>query len=157
MTLASTAVSPMRRNVGLLAIAQTLFQCTQSMSIATTPLAGFAMLGVDKTFATVPVFLTNLGLMLVTLPAALLMGHAGRRAGFSLGACLGIIGGITSFSAIWFQNFWLLCLGAFLQGGSGAFAWHYRFAAADMATDAFRPKALSLVMAWALPPSKSEM
>ena len=147
MTDASTPARSTRLNVAILATAQVLFQCTQSMSIATTPLAAYAMLGTDKTLATVPVFMSNFGLMLVTLPAALLMGRVGRKAGFSLGALLGIIGGLTSFSAIYLQHFGLLCLGALLQGSSGAFAWHYRFAAADMATVEFRPKALSLVMA----------
>jgi MFS family permease len=147
MTVAATSDARMRRNVVILAVALVLFQATQTMSIATTPLAAHAMLGADKALATVPVFLTNLGLMLVTLPAALFMGRVGRRAGFTVGAGLGILGGLTSFCGIWYQSFWLLCIGAFLQGGSGAFAWHYRFAAADSATADFRAKALSLVMA----------
>ncbi len=144
---ATPPVTLMHRNVAILAVALVLFQSTQTMSIATTPLAGYAMLGLDKTWATLPIFLTNLGLMLVTLPAALLMGSVGRRIGFSLGACLGILGAALSFWGIWSQSFLLLCVGAFLQGGSGAFAWHYRFAAADSATTEFRAKALSLVMA----------
>lgn len=143
----SASPTSMRRNVGILAMAQVLFQCTQIMSIATTPLAGLAMLSPGSPYATVPIFLSNLGLMLITLPAALLMGRIGRKGGFSLGAGLGIIGGVTSFAAIWQQHFGLLCAGAFLQGASGAFAWHYRFAAADMATVEFRAKAISLVMA----------
>ena len=146
MATAGLASRSMKRNVGVLAATQTLFQCTNIMSIATTPLAGLAMLGNDTPYATIPIFLTHFGMMLVTLPAALFMGRVGRKAGFSLGACLGIIGGFVSCSAIWAQNFSLLCLGAFLQGTSAAFAWHYRFAAADVATDAFRPKAISLVM-----------
>jgi MFS family permease len=147
MATAATTETPMRRNVAVLAVALVLFQSTQTMSIATTPLAGYAMLGVDKTWATLPIFLTNLGLMLVTLPAALLMGSVGRKTGFSLGAACGILGAILSFFGIWQQSFLLLCVGAFLQGASGAFAWHYRFAAADSATPEFRAKALSLVMA----------
>jgi MFS family permease len=147
MSITAPPEPKMRRNVTILAAALVLFQSTQSMSIATTPLAAYAMLGADKSWATLPIFLTNLGLMLVTLPAALLMGSVGRRTGFTVGAALGIAGGLFSFLAIWKQLFWLLCLGAFLQGGSGAFAWHYRFAAADSATERFRPKALSLVMA----------
>ncbi len=140
-------VLPMRRNVAILASTQALFQCTQVMSIATTPLAALSMLGSDTPYATVPIFLSNLGLMLVTLPAALLMGRVGRCGGFSLGAIFGIIGGTLSFVSIWLQSFPLLCFGALMQGASGAFAWHYRFAAADMATADFRAKAISLVMA----------
>lgn len=147
MSSASPQPSHMRWNVAVLATTQVLFQCTQIMSITTTPLAGLAMLGGDTPYATVPVFLTHLGLMSVTLPAALLMGRVGRKAGFSVGALLGIAGGLTSFLAIWYQMFALLCLGAVLQGSSAAFAWHYRFAAADVASVQFRAKAISLVMA----------
>jgi MFS family permease len=146
MTLASPDTR-MRRNVAILAMAQVLFQCTQVMSIATTPLAGLAMLSQGSPYATVPIFLANLAIMLVTLPAALLMGRLGRRAGFTVGAIFGILGGAVSFSAIYAQSFTLLCAGALLQGSSAAFAWHYRFAAADMASTAFRAKAISLVMA----------
>lgn len=139
---------PARRNVAVLAAAQALFHCTQTMSIATTPLAAFVMLGPDsKILATMPIFLAHLGLMCTTLPAALLMGRIGRRPGFTLGATLGIIGGLVSFAGIWWQSFALLCLGGFLQGASAAFAWHYRFAATDMADPSFRAKAISLVMA----------
>ena len=147
MANAVLSLSPMKRNVAILSMAQILYQSTQSMSAATTPLAAYAMLGADKTMATVPVFLMNLGLMLVTLPAALFMGRVGRKNGFTLGAFLGMAGGLVAFGGVWVQSFWLLCLGGFLQGASGAFAWHYRFAATDLATGDFRAKALSLVMA----------
>ena len=63
MAEASTPARSTQLNVAILATAQVLFQCTQSMSIATTPLAAYAMLGTDKTLATVPVFMSNLGLM----------------------------------------------------------------------------------------------
>lgn len=138
---------PTRLNVLVLATAQILFHCTQSMAIATTPLAAYGMLGTDKTLATVPIFLSHFGLMSTTFPAALLMGRIGRRAGFSIGALIGIAGAIVSFLGIWWQNFILLCVGGYMQGASAAFAWHYRFAATDTASDAFKPKALSLVMA----------
>ena len=148
MTAVATATGLTRRNIGFLALAQALFHCTQSMAIATTPLAAHGLLGVDKTMATVPIFLAHVGLMLTTLPASLLMGRFGRRLGFSLGAVMGIIGAGLSFQAIWQQSFMLLCIGAMLQGVSAAFAWHYRFAATDAAPDAAaRAKAISYVMA----------
>lgn len=147
MSLATILADPARRNVAVLAVAQALFQCTQTMAIATTPLAAYSLLGADKTFATVPIFLTHLGLMLTTYPAAILMGRVGRRAGFSLGASIGIFGAIVSFIAIWIQSFTLLCIGGMMQGSAAAFAWHYRFAATDVASAEFKAKALSLVMA----------
>jgi MFS family permease len=145
MTLASAPSN--RRNVAVLAFAQGLFQCIQSMSIATTPLAGYGLLGEDKALATVPIFLMHFAVMLTTWPASMLMAKVGRRAGFSLGAVFGMVSGGVSFAGIWWQSFPVLCAGAFLAGMSGAFAWYYRFAATDSAAPAYRAKAISLVMA----------
>jgi MFS family permease len=138
---------PQRRNVAVLAAAQALFHCTQTMAIATTPIAAHGLLGADKSLATVPIFLAHVALMMTTYPAAILMGRVGRRPGFTLGACIGILGALVSFVAIWWQSFGLLCVGGFCQGSAAAFAWHYRFAAADTADAGFKAKAISLVMA----------
>lgn len=143
-----TNPDPSKRNVAVLALAQGLFNCTQSMTIATTPLAALAILGPALGhWATLPIVLVHVGIMLGTLPAALFMGKAGRRAGFSVGGVLGITGGTVAFLGIAMPSFWLLCLGSFLGGLSGAFMWHFRFAAADTASPAFKPTAISLVMA----------
>ncbi|MEO1718958.1 MAG: MFS transporter [Pseudomonadota bacterium] len=136
-----------RRNVAFLALAQAFFMCVQTMGIATTPLAAHAMLGVDKTLATLPIVLVHVGLMVGTIPASLLMARIGRRNGFTLGALFGIACGVISVAAIYQQSFWLLCFGAFLQGISGAFAWYYRLAAADGVEGPFKAKAIALVMA----------
>lgn len=148
-TVTAPSVS-VRRNVGLLAIAQALFMCITTMAIATTPLAGHALLGVDKTLATLPLVLNHVGIMLMTVPASLLMGRIGRRAGFTIGALIALISGAISLYAIYTQSFELLCIGALLTGFSSAFAWYYRFAAADAADEAYRPKAIALVMAGGL-------
>jgi MFS family permease len=146
-----SAISPsafsMRANVALLALCQALTMSVQSMGIATTPLAGHALLGTDKSLATLPLVLVHVGLMATTIPASLLMARVGRRGGFSVGAVAGIVAGIVSTIAIFQQSFELLCLGALFQGASAAFGWYFRFAAADMADAAFRAKAISLVLA----------
>jgi MFS family permease len=131
----------------LLAVCQALFMCVTTMAIATTPLAGYALLGVDKTLATLPLVLYHAGIMITTIPASLLMARIGRRAGFSIGALISIVSGMISTAAIFQQDFVWLCVGAILMGSSGAFAWYYRFAAADASDEAYRPKAISLVMA----------
>ena len=77
----------------------------QSMGIATTPLAGHALLGVDKTLATLPLFLVHGGVMLTTIPASLLMARIGRRGGFSVGALCGVASGLISVFAIYQQSF----------------------------------------------------
>ena len=144
---ASLPTSSYRRNVLLLAVAQALFMCTQSMGIATTPLAGHSLLGVDKSLATLPIFLNHAGIMLTTIPASLLMGRIGRRAGFTIGAVLAIVFGLLAAYAVVIRSFELLCVSALLQGSAAAFAWYYRFAAADASPDEFKPKAISYVMA----------
>ncbi|MEO0729325.1 MAG: MFS transporter [Pseudomonadota bacterium] len=138
---------PVRRNVILLAFAQAFFMCVQTMGIATTPLAAYGMLGADKSLATLPIVLVHVGLMAATIPASLLMARIGRRNGFTLGALFGIVCGVVSVVAIYQQSFALLCIGAFLQGISGAFAWYYRLAAADGVEGQFKAKAIALVMA----------
>ncbi len=137
---------PNPRNVGLLALAQGFFMSVQSMAIATTPLAGHALLGVDKTLSTLPISLVHFAVMLTTVPASLLMAKIGRRGGFTVGALCGVISGLVSLGAIYFQSFALLCLGSVLQGMAAAFAWYFRFAAADAAEPGLRPKVISLVM-----------
>ena len=140
-------LSAYRRNVIVLAVAQALFMCTQSMGIATTPLAGHSLLGVDKSLATLPIFLNHAGIMLTTIPASLLMGRIGRKAGFTIGAVLAIVFGLLAAYAVLIRSFELLCVSALLQGSAAAFAWYYRFAAADASPDDFKPKAISYVMA----------
>ena len=156
--------SPLRRNISILALAQALFQSIQTMAIATTPLAALSILGPDaglvsspqfswlaltrdSQLATIPIFLAHLGLMTTTVPASLLMARVGRRAGFTVGGVAGILSGLISLIGSWQQNFVLVCLGSYFQGVSGAFAWYFRFAAADAADGAYKAKAISLVMA----------
>lgn len=146
MTATTDVLSTHRRNVPVLAAAQALFMSTQAMGIATTPLAALAMLE-QKSLATVPIFLNHAGIMLTTIPASLLMAHIGRRAGFSIGAVLAVIFGVMASLAVWTQRFDLLCVAALLQGASAAFAWYYRFAAADVSPVAFKARAISYVMA----------
>lgn len=139
--------SDFRRNVTLLAVAQAFFMSTQAMGIATTPLAAHSLLGADKSLATLPIFLNHAGIMLTTIPASLLMGRIGRRAGFSVGALLAILFAVIAAFAVYVRSFELLCVAALLQGSAAAFAWYYRFAAADSSPDSFKPKAISYVMA----------
>ena len=135
--------------MAVLALAQALFISMQGMGIAATPLAGYVLLGADeKWLATVPMFLVHLGIMGTTIPASLLMAAIGRRAGFSIGALLGVAFGADrlprrSIS----QSFPLLCLAALLQGMQAAFFWYFRLAAADATEPGYRAKAISLVMA----------
>jgi MFS family permease len=117
------------------------------MGAATVPLAAHQMLGADKSLATLPQFIMQVGITASTVPASLLMDRIGRRGGFSLGALAGIIGGTLGTLAVFQHNFVLLCIGTFFVGSAAAFAWYFRFAAADAADTNYRARAISLVLA----------
>src|SRR5215467_8597863 len=148
MRPAAAPADPRRRNVAVLALSQALFMSVQGMGSATTPLAAYMLLGSEeKWLATVPIFLSHLGIMASTIPASLLMAAMGRRAGFSLGAILGIVFGGVGCVAVYLQSFGLLCAATLLQGVQAGFFWYFRLAAADATEPAYRGKAISAVMA----------
>ena len=148
MRFLAPLADPLRRNVAILALAQALFMSVQGMGIAATPLAAYGLLPADqKWLATVPIFLVHLGIMGTTIPASLLMGVIGRRAGFSLGALFGVVSGIMACAAMYIGSFPWLCAAAAFQGMQAAFFWYFRLAAADATEPTFRAKAISLVMA----------
>lgn len=133
------------RNVLLLALCQGLAMTGNAVVMTVSALAGY-MLAEDKSLATLPLALQFTATMAATIPASLLMKRIGRRAGFSLGVLVAAAGGAVSSFAIFTANFPLFCLGAAIYGGFNGFALFYRFAAADTASDAFRGKAISLVV-----------
>lgn len=150
MDAAATTVDPnasARRNARILSAAQALCGSAAPISIALGGLAGFYLLGSDKSLATAPVTGYNIGVALSALPAAMLMAQIGRRLGFISGAAIGIVGTLLSCWAIIQGSFWLFCIGMALSGAGGAFTQQYRFAAADQGTDDFKPKAISWVLA----------
>jgi MFS family permease len=141
-------ISSYRRNVPVLAFAQGLFMTVQSMGTVTLPLAALAMLEPKwHWLATMPLFLNHAGIMALTIPASLFMARVGRRAGFTVGACLSISFGVLAALAVLWRSFELLCFAAFLKGSAAAFAHYYRFAAADVSPVLLKPRAISYVMA----------
>ncbi len=75
------------------------------------------------------------------------MRRIGRRNGFIIGTALGAIGAAIITAAVMLGQFWTYCIGMMFLGAASAFAQQYRFAAADAAEPAFRPRAISWVMA----------
>jgi MFS family permease len=88
-----------------------------------------------------------LGLAAGTLPTGAISRRYGRRTAFIIGTACGAATGMLGSVAILRGNFWLFCCATFLGGLYGAVAQSYRFAAADGASAAYRPKAVSWVMA----------
>ncbi|WP_272792169.1 MULTISPECIES: MFS transporter [unclassified Shinella] len=140
------ASSLMHRQVFLLASAQALFQTASVMVMTVGGLAG-SHIASRPELATMPIAAMFLGTAAATFPASMWMTRVGRRAGFVLGALLGVAGGAAGAAGIWIGSLMLLSLGTFLIGNYQAFAQFYRFAAGEVADDAFRPRAISLVLA----------
>ena len=135
-----------RRNAFILAAGSALGGANASVVIATGSLIGQAM-APSPALATVPVTTFVLGTALFAMPASNLMRAVGRRQGFTLGSLLGILAGLVGATAIWLGSFWLYSIATALAGAYQSFIVLYRYAAADSATPAFRPKAVSWVMA----------
>lgn len=134
------------RQVFVLATAQALFQTASVLVMTVGGLAG-SQIASRPELATVPIAAMFLGTAITTFPASAWMARVGRRAGFLLGATLGVLGGLIGAGGIWLGSLGLLALGTLLVGAYQAFAQFYRFAAGEVADDAFRPRAISLVLA----------
>jgi predicted MFS family arabinose efflux permease len=138
-----------QKNVAVLAACQALLFTNNATAIALNGLVGYALAS-NKALATLPVTSWVVGGALSTLPMSLLMKRIGRRAGFTAGALIGMVGALICSLALYHANFWLFCLGTLVFGVYNAVAQYYRFAAADAASAEFKPKAISLVLAGGL-------
>lgn len=136
----------MHRQVLILASSQALFQIVSVMVMTVGGLAG-ALIAPSPRWATFPIATMFLGTASLTFPASMGMARVGRRAGFLCGTALGLAGGLVAAYGVWTASLAWLAVGTFLVGGFQAFAQFYRFAASEVADEAFRPKAISLVMA----------
>lgn len=74
-----------------------------------------------------------------------LIARIGHKHVFEAGAVIAICGGISSFCAVWFHNFPLLCVGTFAVGIYQAASNYYRYAAADLNPDT-KDRAVSVVL-----------
>lgn len=136
-----------KRNAFLLAGAQALGGASASIVIATGSLVGSSLLGSDKSLATVPISAMVLGTAFGTLPAGAIMRRYGRRAGFMGSSLLGVLSGLLAAYAIIQADFLLFAFACSMGGFAGAFVHQFRFAAADTASEEFKPKAISWVLA----------
>ena len=135
-----------KRNVLILAGTQALFQSVSVMVITISGVEGW-MLAADKSLATLPIAMMMVAVAVTMIPASLFMQRFGRKAGFILGATLGVAAGLLAAFAIWLESFSLFVAANMLVGCYQAFAQYYRFAAADAASANFKSRAISWVIA----------
>ncbi len=138
-----------RRVALILAFAQGLVGIHAMTIFTLSGIIGIQLAPSDS-YATLPITLYTLGILAALFPASWFMRYLGRRAGFMLGAYLGVVGSVIAVYAIYEQNFSLFCWSMVLNGFYQSFAQFYRYAAADSASSGFRPTAISWVLAGGL-------
>lgn len=156
MTMTNTApVSPAhddsraKRNVAVLVAAQAILGAQGQLIFTVGGLAGL-MIAPSPALATIPISLIVFGSMTTAPWLSALMQRYGRRLGFVVGAMGGAAGAGVSAWGLWIDSFALFLIGSYLTGIYMSAQGFYRFAATDTASEAFRPKAISYVMAGGL-------
>jgi len=145
-TIKPTADHKARANVFRLAAAQALAGANATVVYATGAIIGNT-LAPSPAMVTVPISVFVVGMAAGTLPVGWLARVYGRRSAFIAGAACGCAAGLLAALALVLQSFALYCTATLLAGLYGAVVMTFRFAAADGAAPAFRPRALSWVMA----------
>ncbi len=138
-----------KRNVLILVLAQAFLGAQMPMIFIVGGLAGQS-LATNPCLATLPISLIVAGSMLSATPISAIMQRYGRRAGFAIGATGGALGGLIGGYGLYLGSFPVFLVGSALTGIYMSAQGFYRFAAADTASDSFRPKAISYVMAGGL-------
>ena len=146
MTTIDRTYERMRVNVAILSCSQAALFVANSILISTAALIGVA-LAPEPVYATVPIAMLFLFGMGGAMPASLLMKKIGRRAGFQIGLLFHILGALLSGYAIVVHSFMLFGFGIALLGVGNAIGAFYRFAAADVANESYRSRAISYVLA----------
>jgi len=135
-----------KRNVILLSLSQATLITGSSLLLASSAVVGLALAG-NKSLATLPLALLFLAQMTTTIPASLYMARVGRRLGFMTSSMFGLAGAAVATGGVFKADFSIFCLGTTLIGVFNGFGQYYRFAAAEVAADDFRSRAISYVLA----------
>ncbi|MHA6642168.1 MFS transporter [Mesorhizobium sp. A623] len=136
-----------RRTAIVLSAAQAVLGSAGPICFALGALAGYFMLGTDKSLATAPLTGYSVGLAVGALPAAAIIRRLGHRDGFMTGSGVAALGGLIAAIALFQSSFWLFAFGLAVVGVGNAFVQQFRFAAADNAPPEFKARAISLVLA----------
>ncbi len=147
--MTADADSRTRRNILVLVAAQAILGAQLPMLFVVGGLSG-AMLAGNACFATLPISCIVFGSMTTAPWMSPLMQRKGRKFGFFVGAISGAAGAAIAAYGLHSGSFGLLLLGSYFTGIYMSAHGFYRFVAADTASEAYRPKAISYIMAGGL-------
>ena len=138
-----------KRNVWVLVMAQALLGAQMPMTFIVGGLAGL-MIAPSPALATLPISLIVFGSMTTAPWLSAMMQRYGRVAGFVTGSLAGALGAAIAAVGLYYSDFYMFLAGSYLTGIYMSAQGFYRFAATDTASPAYRPKAISYVMAGGL-------
>ena len=138
-----------KQNVLVLIAAQAILGAQLPIIFVVGGLAGGQLAG-NVCFATLPISLIVFGSMTTAPWLSRFMYAYGRQAGFFLGTFSGAVGAAISAYGLFISSFTVFLVGSYLSGIYMTTQGFYRFAATDTASEQFRPKAISYVMAGGL-------
>ncbi|MBI1418237.1 MAG: MFS transporter [Limimaricola sp.] len=141
-----------RRNVLVLVAAQAILGAQIPMIFTIGGLAGQQMTQgtAIACLATLPISMIVFGSMTTAGWMSPLMQRRGRRFGFILGALAASLGAAIAAYGLYSGSFLILLIGSYFTGIYQSAQGFFRFAATDTASESFRPKAISYVMAGGL-------
>ena len=134
-----------RRNIMFLSLCVALSASAMSLIFTVAAVIGYS-LATDKALSTLPIAFMMIAMMAMTAPSAMVMAKFGRRFGFWMGSGIAMLGALSGMGAVYYSNFWLLCVACACIGAGNAIAMQYRFAAAEAAPPEFRARAISYTM-----------
>ncbi len=135
-----------RRNITVLVLMQAILGAQMPMIFISAGLAGLSLAS-NICLATLPITLIVAGSMLTATPMSAIMQRFGRRVGFFCGAAGGAIGAAIGAYGLYSASFPIFLIGSLCTGIYMSAQGFYRFAAMDTASEEFRPRAVSYVMA----------
>ncbi len=138
-----------KRNVTILVIAQAFLGAQMPIIFIIGGLAGQS-LAPNILWATMPISMIVFGSMTTAPWLSHVMQRYGRKTGFVIGTFAGTVGAAISAYGLYSSSFALFLIGSYCSGIYMSAQGFFRFAAADTASDSFRPKAISYVMAGGL-------
>jgi MFS family permease len=135
----------MNKNVWLLFACQALMNAVMSGQTVMASLVGYKLSG--TALNTLPMAIQMVSVMCASIVAGYAFPRFGRRGGFWLGCGIMMIGSLTFALGVYTGNFVIYCFGAIPAGLGFGISQHLRFAAAEVADQHAKARAISLVLA----------